>query len=227
MSAKSGNGDPLRPTDESDDPFRSARLRMVSEQIRGRDIRDRRVLAAMESVPRHLFVSSGDTHVAYEDGPLSIGFDQTISQPYIVALMTETARLRSEDRVLEVGTGSGYQTAVLAEIAQVVYTVERLEPLATTAERRLEDLGYTNVHVRVGGACDAWVEKAPFDAIIVTAAPEEVPKPLLAQLAPSGRMVIPVGLRAQQLFLIERREDGFKQTKIADVRFVPLVENGD
>lgn len=178
----------------------------------------------MERVPRHLFVPVSVTDSAYDDYPLPIGHDQTISQPYIVALMTEALELSPEDRVLEIGTGSGYQTAVLAEIAKEVFSIEYVEPLAKAARSRLETLEYNNIHVRVGNGYSGWPEEAPFDAIIVTAAPEEVPKQLVAQMVDGGRMVIPVGLYYQDLFVVRKRGLEVTMTKIASVRFVPMIE---
>ncbi len=207
------------------DSFAAARSRMVAEQIAARGVRDPRVLAAMREVPRHLFVQPTDQPHAYDDGPRPIGYGQTISQPYIVALMTELLRPSVSDRALEVGTGSGYQAAVLSRLVSHVYTIEIIEPLAHDAEERLRNLGYTNVTVRVGDGYAGWPEVAPFDFIVVTAAPDHVPSPLLAQVRPGGRMVIPVGSvwDVQQLQLIEKDIAGQIRTKvIAPVAFVPL-----
>ncbi|MCJ7796696.1 MAG: protein-L-isoaspartate(D-aspartate) O-methyltransferase [Thermoleophilia bacterium] len=209
-------------TDDRD----AARLRhrMVEEQLRRRGIGDPRVLSAMESVPRHRFVGENARWAAYEDEPLAIGLGQTISQPYMVARMTELLDLDAASRVLEVGTGSGYQAAVLAEMAAEVWTVERHTELADRARRSLNDLGYRNVHVVVGDGSLGLPEHAPFDAIIVTAAAPSTPGPLLDQLADGGRLVIPVGDRGvQQLRLIRRRGQGFVETGVLDCRFVPLV----
>ena len=208
------------------DSFEAARERMVSRQIEARDVKDRRVLAAMRSVPRHLFVPLSEQGSAYDDHPLSIGYGQTISQPYIVALMTELARPGAGDRALEVGTGSGYQAAILSRLVKEVYTIEILPPLGEVAARRLKNLGYSNVRVRVGDGYEGWVEAAPFDVILVTAAPEKVPAPLLDQLRTGGRMVIPVGpIRdVQSLQLIEKDDRG--RIIIRDmlpVQFVPLT----
>ena len=176
---------------------------MVRDQIEARGIRDARVLEAMRQVPRHLFVPETLRSQAYEDYPLPIGHDQTISQPYIVAYMSETLAVGPGRRVLEIGTGSGYQAAVLAEMGVEVYTVEIVEPLARTAARTLASLGYSTVHTRVGDGYGGWPEHAPFDAVIVTAAPDHVPKPLIEQLAVGGRLVIPVGgLVVQQMTVI-------------------------
>jgi protein-L-isoaspartate(D-aspartate) O-methyltransferase len=200
-----------------------ARTRMVSEQLEARGIRDQRVLAAMRKVPRHRFVPPDAIREAYDDTPLPIGYGQTISQPYIVGLMTELARPRPTDRALEIGTGSGYQAAVLSPLVERVYTIEYLPPLAASAAKVLAP--YSNVVVREGDGYGGWPEHAPFDLILVTAAPEAVPQPLIDQLAAGGRLVIPVGptLATQELMLIEKRADGSvtKQT-ITPVRFVPL-----
>ena len=204
------------------DHYAEARARMVREQIAGRGIQDPRVLAAMSRVPRHELVPENVRGQAYEDRPLPIGNDQTISQPFVVAYMTEQLQLRGGERVLEIGTGSGYQAAVLAEIAGEVYTIEIVEPLGVRARNDLQRLGYQNVHVRVGDGYRGWPELAPFDAIIVTAAPEHVPQPLIDQLAVGGRMVLPVGGLDQELLRIERREDGIQQERLIDVRFVPM-----
>jgi protein-L-isoaspartate(D-aspartate) O-methyltransferase len=200
----------------------AARVRMVREQIAGRGISDPRVLAAMSRVPRHELVPEDVRDHAYEDRPLPIGHDQTISQPFVVAYMTEQLQLRGGERVLEVGTGSGYQAAVLAEIAGEVYTIEIVEPLGKRAQADLQRLGYQNVHVRVGDGYRGWPELAPFDAIVVTAAPERVPQPLVDQLAVGGRLVLPVGGFDQELVRIERRPDGIHQERLIDVRFVPM-----
>jgi protein-L-isoaspartate(D-aspartate) O-methyltransferase len=208
------------------DEFAADRQGMVAEQIAARDVRDPRVLAAMRDVPRHLFVPRDLQRQAYADRPLPIGYDQTISQPYIVALMTELARPRAADRALEVGTGSGYQAAVLSRLVSHVYTIEIVEPLARSAEQRLKTLGYANVTVRAGDGYAGWPDNAPFDIIIVTAAPDHVPAPLLAQLKPGGRLVIPVGpvSAVQELQLIEKDTAGrTRTTRVAPVQFVPLV----
>lgn len=200
------------------------RQKMVETQLRGRDIRDGNVLRAMEKVPRHEFVPNVTKILAYSDGPLPIGHNQTISQPYIVALMTEQLEPRPEDRVLEVGTGSGYQAAVLAEIVKEVFTIEILEPLYRTAEERLKRLGYSNVHVRLGDGTKGWAEEGPFDKIIVTAAGLKIPDALTQQLKEGGRMVIPVGEGEQVLMIGEKRGGVLKTFESIPVRFVPLVE---
>jgi len=202
---------------------REARERMVREQIEARDVRDSRVLAAMRLVPRHLFVPTEMQPYAHSDQPLPIGYGQTISQPYIVAFMSEALELKPEDRVLEIGTGSGYQAAVLARLAREVYSIEIVEPLAKEAEARLKQLGYANVKVRVGDGYRGWPEAAPFDAIMVTAAPRHVPPPLVEQLREGGRLVLPVGRFFQDLIRIRRTRDGERRETLLPVRFVPMV----
>ncbi len=208
-----------------DDPSVAKRDQMVRQQIRNRGVRDERVLAAMGKVERHLFVPWNLRYMAYEDTPLPIGYDQTISQPYIVAFMTEAACLEPDDRVLEIGTGSGYQAAVLAEIVQEVYTIEIIEPLADSAGVNLKEMGYDNVTVKHGDGHKGWPEKAPFDAIIVTAAPQKIPENLVGQLKPGGKMVVPVGSFYQELYLITRTEQGFEKETLLPVRFVPMVRD--
>jgi len=204
--------------------FREARARMVRNDLAGRNIRDRRVLDAMGRVPRERFVDRRLADEAYRDGPLPIGHGQTISQPYIVALMTQLVEPRPGDRVLDIGTGSGYQAAVLAELCKEVYSIEIVEPLATSARERLAALGYKNVTVRHGDGYRGWKEHAPFDAIVVAAAADHVPKALIDQLAPGGRLVMPVGNFFQQLLLVEKQADGStRQKKIAPVAFVPMT----
>jgi protein-L-isoaspartate(D-aspartate) O-methyltransferase len=201
----------------------AARERMVDTQLRGRDIDDARVLAAMRKVPRHLFVPEPLRAAAYEDSPVPIGLDQTISQPYIVAFMTQALDVRPGDRVLEIGTGSGYQAAVLAELTDRVYTIEVLAPLAERARATLADLGYRHVSVRIGNGYFGWPEHAPFDRIIVTAAPPEIPAALVEQLKIGGLMAIPVGTREQTLLVLERTPAGMKTLRTLPVRFVPMV----
>jgi len=207
--------------------FVRARERMVRQDLAGpdRDITDRKVLEVMDRVPRQLFVPPRIKTQAYNDHPLPIGHDQTISQPYIVALMTQLAQPKAESRVLDVGTGSGYQAAVLAEICKEVYSIEIVEPLAVEAKKRLADLGYKNITVRHGDGYRGWPEKAPFDVIIVAAAPGHVPQPLVDQLAPGGKLVIPVGGRfSQQLIVIEKDQKGVVHRKPnIPVRFVPMT----
>ncbi|RMD59913.1 MAG: protein-L-isoaspartate(D-aspartate) O-methyltransferase [Nitrospirae bacterium] len=196
---------------------------MVEEQIISRGIKDERVIKAMEETPRHLFVSPDLADRAYEDYPLPIGHGQTISQPYIVAIMTELLRLKGDEKVLEIGTGSGYQAAILSKLAKEVYTIEIIKDLAESAKERLRLLGYKNVHVIWGDGYKGLIEYAPFDCIIVTAAPPKIPEALIKQLKVGGRMVIPVGTFYQELVLIEKDEKGIKKKSIIPVRFVPMV----
>lgn len=196
---------------------------MVTQQIAARGVRDEHVLAAMRSVPRHLFVPPDLRGEAYADRPLPIGERQTISQPYIVGLMTELLKVRAGDRVLEIGTGSGYQAAVLAEIGCQVYTIEIRAALADAAKHRLAELGYKSLHVRAGDGYGGWPEAAPFAGIIVTAAPERIPEPLREQLAVGGRMVIPVGSFYQQLKVITREAAGYSERDVIPVQFVPMT----
>jgi protein-L-isoaspartate(D-aspartate) O-methyltransferase len=209
-----------------EDPTLAARQAMVGDQIRREGISDPRVLQAMLEVPRHLFVPSGVRSRAYDPRPLPIGEGQTISQPYIVGFMTEILRLKPSDRVLEVGTGSGYQAAIASKIAQEVYTVEIFESLAARSRRTLSDLGFRNVHVRQGDGYYGWEEKAPFDAIIVTCAGGHIPPPLLRQLKSGGRMILPVGgpFLTQNLVFIEKSADGsISQRNVLPVAFVRLL----
>lgn len=204
--------------------FTVARKIMVEEQLLGRDITNARLLAVMRKVPRHEFVPQGIRDRAYDDSPLPIGHGQTISQPYVVAFMTEKLEPKPTDRVLEVGTGSGYQAAVLAELVKEVYTIEIVEPLARRAEADLKRLGCTNVHVRAGDGYQGWPEAAPFDAIMVTCAPEAVPQPLIAQLKDGGRMIIPVGPAGnQQLVLLRKEGERLEKRAVLPVRFVPMT----
>lgn len=199
---------------------------MVATQVAARGVRDLKTLAALRKVPRHLFVPPALAAQAYADHPLPIGHEQTISQPYVVAFMTEALVLRGGEKVLEVGTGCGYQAAVLAEIASAVFTIEIVAPLAGEAAERLQRLGHANVRVRAGDGYLGWPEEAPFDAIVVTAAPDHVPQPLVDQLKPGGRMVIPVGREGgiQQLLVIAKDRDGRATTRrTIPVRFVPLT----
>ena len=218
------------PAPQTPDPYLAARHAMVADQIAARGVKDPRVLAAMRDVPRHQFVPSDARADAYIDAPLPIGFGQTISQPYIVALMTELVRPSATDAVLEIGTGSGYQAAVLSRLAATVRSIELVEPLARAAQAALRELGYANVQVRIGDGYQGWPEAAPFDVIVVTAAPDAVPPALVAQLRPGGRLVIPVGPvgGVQDLLLIERDAAGRTTTRsIIPVRFVPLVRKRD
>jgi protein-L-isoaspartate(D-aspartate) O-methyltransferase len=211
-----------RSTVTSSDPWYAEREAMVTEQLAGRGIRNPAVLAAMRRVPRHEFVPAGVRPAAYHDRPLPIGEDQTISQPYIVALMTEAAEVRKGARVLEVGTGSGYQAAVLAELGAEVYSIEIVEPLARRAAATLARLHYS-VHLRTGDGYRGWPEAAPFDAVLVTAAPPAIPEPLKDQLGPAGRLVVPVGIDSQQLIVVRRAGGRFEESRIAPVRFVPMT----
>jgi len=211
-----------KPTAASD--FGAERQRMVQQQLMTRGITDARVLAAMAKVPREEFVPPESRAASYEDGPLQIGHGQTISQPYIVAFMTEQLRPKASDRVLEIGTGSGYQAAILAGLVKDVYTIEIIEALAKDAEATLQRLGYKNVHVRVGDGYRGWPEHAPFDAITVTCAPDHVPQPLIDQLKEGGRMIIPVGgFGNQELYLLEKKNGQLQRRSVLPVRFVPMA----
>lgn len=203
----------------------TARATMVREQIAGRGIRDPRVIEAMREVPRQLFIPPAERARAYDDGPVAIGLGQTISQPYIVALMTEVVRPRPDDRVLEIGTGSGYQAAVLARVVAHVFTVELEDALARSASAVLRELKFENITARTGDGYDGWPEHAPYDIVVVTAAPEHLPQPLIDQLKPGGRLVVPIGPRfsVQQLQLIEKDATGaIRTTNVSPVMFVPL-----
>lgn len=196
---------------------------MVEFQIQKRGIKDRKVLEAMLKVPRHLFVPEQMKELAYGDEPLPIGEGQTISQPYIVAYMTEALKLTGNERVLEIGTGSGYQTAILAEIVKEVYTVEVIPELSRRAQKVLAELGYNNIKFLIGDGTRGWPEHAPYDAILVSAAPATVPRTLVDQLKINGRMIIPVGTDFQELVLVRRKKDGWEEERLIGVRFVPLV----
>jgi len=213
--------------DQAMQNFDEQQLQMVSRQIRARGVRDPAVLAAMSTVPRHRFVPSAYQAMAYDDRPLPIGHGQTISQPFIVAKMSELLALKKDDRVLEVGTGSGYQAAVLAEIGAKVFSIEIIAALGTQAEKVLGELGYGNVQVKIGDGYRGWPEQAPFDGIIVTCAPSHIPGPLQEQLAEGGRMVIPVGPvgGVQKLVLLRKISGQIKKEKIFDVMFVPMKNN--
>jgi protein-L-isoaspartate(D-aspartate) O-methyltransferase len=203
--------------------FDRARTHMVDEQLAARDIKDPRVLAAMKRVPRHEFVPEPLRGVAYEDSPLPIGHDQTISQPYIVAYMTEALELEPTHKVLEIGSGSGYQAAILGELAREVYTIEIVAPLAARARDTLARLGYANVHVRSGNGYLGWPEQAPFDRVMVTAAPDAIPPALVEQLKIGGLMAIPVGVGDQELHILRRTDQGMQTLRTLPVRFVPMT----
>lgn len=210
----------------ADDPYRAKRMDMVERQIRGRGIRDARVLAAMEKVPRHLLVDRSLRPGAYSDHPLPIGEGQTISQPYVVALMTEELRLSPTDRVLEIGAGSGYQAAILAEIVKEVFTIEIRKGLAERAAERLKDLGYRNIRVKYADGYFGWQEHAPFDAIIITAAVNHIPPPLLKQLKEGGRLILPLGSTVfyQTLTLVTKNKGGdLSVEQKGEVAFVPMT----
>jgi len=221
-AAGGGNG-AQRPDDEASDVDAARRKRMVESQIRARGIHDNAVLDAMRTVPRHRFVPDSMHAYAYTDGPLRIGYGQTISQPYIVALMTSLIEPKPSMKVLEIGTGSGYQAAILAECVGEVYTIEIVPELGKGAARLLDDLGYDNIHTRIGDGFDGWPEHAPFDGVVVTAAPDKIPQPLLDQLAVGGRLVIPVGRGSQDLVLVTRTQDGYHRESVTPVRFVPMT----
>lgn len=207
------------------DKFAQARERMVTEHLAARDITDQRILGVMGRIPRHLFVDESLQNVAYEDYPLPIGEGQTISQPYVVALMTQSLELEGDEKVLEIGTGSGYQAAVLAELVGEVYTIEIRQGLAKKAEERLKSMGYGNIWVRGADGYFGWKEHAPYDAIMVTAAVNHIPPPLLEQLKDGGRLILPLGSTAyyQTLTLLQKRNNETGATHITSVRFVPLT----
>lgn len=218
--AASGCGQKAAPVSD----LASERQRMVQEQLMSRGLHDEHVLAAMSKVPREEFVPQGSRAASYTDRPLPIGYDQTISQPYVVAFMTEQLRLQPQDHVLEIGTGSGYQAAILAELAAKVYSIEIIEPLAKNAEATLQRLGYKNVQVKIGDGYKGWPEHAPFDAITVTCAPDHVPQPLTDQLKEGGRMIIPVGgFGDQELYLLEKKNGQLLRRAVLPVRFVPMT----
>jgi len=208
---------------QENNDYASERQRMVERQLKRRGIHDPRVLEAMGSVPRHMFVAPHVRSAAYADTALPIGHGQTISQPYIVAFMTEQLGVKPGDRVLEIGTGSGYQAAVLGQIVDSVFTIEIIPELAKRAQQVLKELGYDNVVVKQGDGYHGWQEKAPFDAIIVTAAPPKIPPPLLDQLAIGGKMVLPVGEYVQELVVVTKTESGLEMDNVLPVRFVPMT----
>jgi protein-L-isoaspartate(D-aspartate) O-methyltransferase len=212
---------------QQDDKYTLLRKDMVNNQIVKNGIRNQLTLKAMLKVPRHRFVPSSLMNRAYEDNPLPIGYNQTISQPFIVAFMTELAKPAKWKKVLEIGTGSGYQAAILAEIVDTVYTIEIIPELAKEAAARLKTLGYTNIVTKTGDGYIGWKEHAPFDVIMVTAADDHIPKPLLDQLAENGRLIMPVGppSSAQQLVLAVKKNGSIEKNKMAMVRFVPLLRN--
>ncbi len=203
--------------------YDAARAAMVERQLQARDVRDPRVLDAMRKVPRHLFVPEAERDGAYGDYPLPIGYGQTISQPYIVGFMTQAIDVRPTDRVLEIGTGSGYQAAILGELAKEVYTIEIVDELAARARKTLASLGYMNIQVRAGNGYLGWPEQAPFDRIMVTAAPEEVPPALVEQLKTGGLMAIPVGDVIQELRILRKTDKGLETIDTLPVRFVPMT----
>lgn len=219
-SCNGGKGADSQPMDQN---RAIERQRMLDQYIIPSGVKDPDVIATMRRVPRHRFVPARYSIFAYIDGPLPIGYSQTISQPSLVASMTEALALKKADKVLEIGTGSGYQAAILGELAEKVFTIEIVEPLARQATQTLTELGYKNVRVRAGDGYLGWPEEAPFDAIIVTAAPEQVPQPLLDQLAIGGRLILPVGRDIQTLDLYRRTADGYQRKTLTLVRFVPLV----
>jgi protein-L-isoaspartate(D-aspartate) O-methyltransferase len=211
-------------TEGGKDNFAYLRQQMVDLQLYNRGIRDERVLKVMRTVPRHEFVPQSEIKSAYDDSPLPIGYDQTISQPYIVAYMTEKLELKGDEKVLEIGTGSGYQAAILAELAREVYTIEIVEPLCHSATERLARLGYQNIKTLCGDGYQGWPQYAPFDAIIVTAAPRKVPSALIEQLNKGGRLIAPVGNFFQEIILMTKKEDGsIKRQTLIPVRFVPMT----
>ena len=206
------------------DSFQEAREEMVETQIAARGVTDERVLEAMRTVPREKFVPRGERVRACQDGPLPIGSGQTISQPYVVAFMTERLGLLGEETVLEIGSGCGYQTAILARLCRRVFAIEYFEELADTAREIWGDLGIENITLRVGNGCPGWPEEAPFDAILAAAAAPSMPRAWIEQLNEGGRMILPVGTKSQSLILVEKRPDGIRQSDLMAVRFVPLLE---
>ena len=205
------------------DKFREKRIKMVDLQIRAKGIRSSKVLKVMEKVPRHCFIPENMQDHAYADEPLPIGKGQTISQPYIVAYMTDALNLDGSEKILEIGTGSGYQTAILAEIGREIYTVEVIEFLAIRAKKVLSEFNYTNIRFKLGDGNEGWDEHALYDAILVTAAPPKIPEKLLEQLKVGGRMILPVGVTFQELVYIEKLKKETRKKKLLPVRFVPLI----
>lgn len=206
-----------------DDEYAEKRWDMVEKQLISRGIQNSKVIQAMLNIPRHKFVPEDLKDSAYGDSPLPIGMEQTISQPYIVALMTELLNLNGGEKVLEVGTGSGYQTAILAEIGCRIYTIEILKPVGDKAHRILQSLGYENINFKIGDGYRGWEQHAPFGAVIVTAAPDHLPQALVDQLDVKGRMIIPVGASSQELLLIRKTERGIDMKTVTPVRFVPMT----
>lgn len=215
--------DPQKP---QPDHWKVEREKMVEQQIKARGITDQNVLSAMLKVPRHLFVPENERAYAYGDYPLSVGYGQTISQPYIVAFMTEQLEVQPHDKILEIGTGSGYQAAILAELCDSVFSIEIHKPLAMRADSLLNKLGYRNIYIKSGDGYAGWPEHAPFDKIIVTCAPSHIPDPLIEQLKENGRMIIPVekNYRTQELILLKKEKGKIRQTDVLPVRFVPMIK---
>lgn len=222
---QSCNEDNLTPDKEAQ--FKNARFKMVQEQLEARNIEDKNVLAAFRKVRRHLFVLPEDRDYAYSDRPLPIGYGQDLTRPYLTALMTELAGLTKDKKVLEIGTGSGYHTAILAELSKEVYTIEILEPLYSRAKRLLNDLEYHNVKFKLGDGYLGWPEYAPYDVIIVSIASQQEPQPLIEQLKTDGRMIIPIGEIMQELVVIEKGKDSLKRERIIPVRFVPMTRGNE
>lgn len=204
--------------------FAFERSQMVEIQLKARGIENKQVLEVMQRTPRELFMPQNIRKHAYEDSPFSIGYGQTISQPYIVAFMTEAAKLTPDSKVLEIGTGSGYQASILSQLSKEVYTIEIIKELGELAEKEFAELGYTNIHTRIGDGHKGWPEAAPFDVIIVTAAAAELPQSLVKQLKDGGRLIIPIGTFNQELMRITRTKDGLRQERLLPVRFVPMVK---
>lgn len=218
------NDDSIAPDKEGQ--YKNARMKMVQEQLIVRDIKDKAVLQAFSNVRRHLFVLPEDRNYAYSDRPLPIGYGQDLTRPYLTALMTELAEIKKDYKVLEIGTGSGYHTAILAELAREVYTVEILEPLYSRAKRLLNDLDYQNIKFKLGDGYLGWKEYAPYDVIIVSIASQQEPQPLIEQLKTGGRMIIPIGEVMQELVVIEKGAESLKRERIIPVRFVPMAREG-
>lgn len=213
----------IKKANQSNQSRLNERYAMVKQQLLTRRIHNQRVLDTMKKVPRELFIPNDRRSMAYGDHPVRIDYRQTISQPYIVAYMTESISPSPNHKVLEIGTGSGYQAAVLSELVKEVYTIEIIKPLGIRAKKTLTDLGYTNIQFRIGDGYAGWAEAAPFDAIILTAAPPKIPQPLLNQLAIGGVLIAPVGKDSQSLIRVTRNQDGFQYDKVMDVRFVPMT----